>query len=316
MIGRSRSLRLAMAEWRLYGLVLPTIILVATFCYYPSITAIFYSLFRWTGGDTREFIGFDNFRTAFGDGIFWKSFATIAILVLANILKLIPSIGLAVLIHRLKNERWQYFYRIVVVLPLVVPDLVTLFVWKFFFNPNKGLLDTLLERSGMNALIQSLDGVFGWNVFHPGTPVSWLGEPALIIPSLILVGFPWIGSVGVLLFIAGLQSIGHEIYEAADLDGVGAIQKFFHIEFPLILTQVRLSLVLMIIGTLQGFGFQYLLLGENGGAGGRGMVPGLWMFNRAFFAGEFGYACALGLFLFGFILVLTWLNDRFLRISK
>ena len=79
---------------------------------------------------------------------------------------------------------------------------------------------------------------------------------------------------------------------------------------------MRLSLVLLVIGSLQGYGLQFLLLGANGGPGGRGMVPGLWMFNRAFIAGEFGYGCALGMFLFVFILLLTWINNKYVRVSK
>jgi len=79
---------------------------------------------------------------------------------------------------------------------------------------------------------------------------------------------------------------------------------------------VRLMVVLMMIGTLQGYGLQFLLLGESGGPGGAGMVPGLWMFNRAFFAGEFGYACALGLFLFVVILGLTFINNKYIRVDK
>jgi raffinose/stachyose/melibiose transport system permease protein len=72
----------------------------------------------------------------------------------------------------------------------------------------------------------------------------------------------------------------------------------------------------MIIGTLQGFGLQLLLLGDSGGPAGAGMVPGLWMYNRAFSAGEFGYACAIGLILFIFILALTWVNNKFVRVEK
>ena len=85
---------------------------------------------------------------------------------------------------------------------------------------------------------------------------------------------------------------------------------------PLILTQVRLNLLLLIIGTLQGYGLMLLLLGDAGGAGGRGMVPGLWMYNRAFIAGEFGYACAIGMILFFFILALSWINNRYVRTDK
>jgi len=306
----------ALHEWKLYLFVVPAVLLLAIFSYYPTVSAIYHSFFRWGGGDTKEFIALKNFVDILGDEVFWASFFTIGILVIANVFRMIPSILLAVLIHRLKSDRWQYWYRVLVVVPMIVPGLVTLFIWKFFFDPNLGVLNAALEASHLKTMLVNMDKFFGWGVFFEGVPTAWLGEPALIIPALIIWGFPWIGAVGVLIFLAGLQSIGTEVYEAADLDGVTSFQKFAHIEFPLIMTQIRLTMVLMIIGTLQGYGLQFLLLGPDGGAGGRGMVPGLWMFNRAFIAGEFGYACALGLFLFVFILGLTWINNKFLRVDK
>lgn len=315
-MSRAVSIKKALYEWKLYLFVVPSLLLVCTFSYFPAISAIYHSFFRWSGGEAKRFIGLENFQSALNDPIFWGAFGTIAILVVANLFKMMPSILVAVLIHRLKNDRWQYWYRIMVVLPMIVPGLVTLFIWKFFFEPTRGVLNSFLDITGIKTLLVHLDQVFGWDVFHANLPISWLGEPNLIIPSLIIWGFPWIGAVGVLIFLAGLQSIGTEVYEAAEIDGVTAFQKFIYIEFPLIMTQVRLSLVLMVIGTLQGYGLQFLLLGENGGPGGKGMVPGLWMFNRAFFAGEFGYACALGLFLFVFILVLTLINNKYVRVDK
>ncbi len=306
----------ALHEWKLYFFIVPSLLLIGTFAYFPAISAIYHSFFRWTGGDAKEYIGLKNFTDAFSDTVFWSSFITIGILVIANVFKMVPSIVLAVLIHRLKSDKWQYWYRVLVVLPMIVPGLVTLFIWKFFFDPNFGILNAVLDFTGLKILLVNIDKVFGWGVFNEGLPIAWLGEPSLIIPSLIIWGFPWIGAVGVLIFLAGLQSIGTEVYEAAELDGVNAFQTFFYIELPLIMTQVRLMLVLMVIGTLQGYGLQFLLLGPDGGAGGKGMVPGLWMFNRAFIAGEFGYACALGLFLFVFILILTWINNKYVRVDK
>ncbi len=311
------SRKKAIKEWKLYLFVIPSMLLIATFSYFPAISAIYHSFFEWQGGDFKQFLGFDNFTRAFGDRVLWGSFVTIGILVLANVFKLIPSIFLAVLIHRIASDKWQYWYRVLLVVPMIVPGLVTLFIWKFFFDPNLGVLNKLLDATGLKTLLVLCDErIFHWGVFQSDIPVAWLSQPSLIIPSLIIWGFPWIGTVGVLIYLAGLQAIGSEVYEAADLDGVTPFQKFLHIELPLIMTQVRLSLVLLIIGTLQGFGLQLLLLGENGGAGGRGMVPGLWMFNRAFVAGEFGYACAIGLILFVFILILTFLNNKYVRVEK
>jgi raffinose/stachyose/melibiose transport system permease protein len=198
-----------------------------------------------------------------------------------------------------------------------VPDLVNIFIWKFFFDPNLGLINASFDLFGIKSLLVWVDHHFlHWSAFRPDAPISWLNEPRLIIPSLIFWGFPWIGAMSVFIFLAGLQSIGAEVYEAAELDGASPWQKFTKIEFPLIMTQVRLNVILIVIGTLQGYGLQYLLLGSGGGPAGRGMVPGLWMFNRAFIAGQFGYACAIGMVLFVLIAVLTYLNNKYIRVEK
>lgn len=303
-------------EWRLYLFVLPSLALVLTFSYYPAISAVYHSFFEWSGGYTKQLIGFDNFRRAFHDQVLWDAFKTVSVLIVFNLFKMIPSILLAVLIHRLKSDRWQYGYRVLLVVPMIVPGLVTLFIWKFFFDPNLGVLNHILDFTGLKHMLVGIDHLFNWGVFFDNVPIGWLAQPELILPSLFLWGFPWIGAVGVLIYLAGLQSIGQEVYEAAELDGIGPFGKFFYIELPLILTQMRLSLTLLIIATFQGYGLQLLLLGDSGGPGGRGMTPGLWMYNRAFIAGEFGYACAIGMILFVFILVLTLINNRYVRVDK
>jgi ABC-type sugar transport system permease subunit len=312
LISRAKARR----EWRLYLFVLPSLLMVSGFAYFPAVSAIYHSFFEWSGGTAKQLIGFDNFRRALSDPVLHGAFATVSTLVVFNLLKMIPSIIMAVLIHRLASDRWQYVYRILLVVPMIVPGLVTLFIWKFFLDPNFGALNKLLDASGMKHLLVKADQLFGWNVFFAGTPIGWLSQPELILPSLFIWGFPWIGTVGVLIYLAGLQAIPKEIYEAAELDGIGSIRKFWHIELPLILTQVRLSLILLVIGTLQGYGLQLILLGEGGGPGGRGMTPGLWMYHCAFIAGEFGYACAIGVILFAFILALTYINNRYVRIDK
>ena len=312
-ISRSKALR----EWKLYWFIVPSLLLVGTFAYFPAASAIYHSFFDWQGSDAKQLIGFDNFRRAWSDPVLWSSFQTVAILMVFNLFKMIPSIILAVLIHRLRSDRWQYIYRALLVVPMIVPGLVTLFIWKFFFDPNLGALNRVLDATGLKHLLVWLDhSWFHWNIFFEHVPVGWLTQPELVLPSLFLWGFPWIGTVGVLIYLAGLQSISTDIYEAAEIDDIGPFGKFLYIELPLILTQVRLNLTLLIIGTLQGYGLQLILLGESGGPAGRGMTPGLWMYNRAFIAGEFGYACAIGMILFVFILALTLLNQRYVRIEK
>lgn len=251
-----------------------------------------------------------------GDQTLWSGFGVIFILVLANLVKMVPSIVTAVFIHRLKSDRWQYIYRVLFVVPMIVPAMVGLLVWKSFYDPMQGILNRILLGTGFLDVLVWVDGLLGWDVFHAGTNPSWLGDASLVIPSLIFWGFPWVGTVGVLIYLTGLASIDESVYEAADLDNASTLQKFFHIELPLILTQVRINLVLMIIGTLQTYGQILILLGDSGGPRGVALVPGLYMFRSAFVELYAGKACAIGLIVFFFILILTEINNRFVRVEK
>jgi raffinose/stachyose/melibiose transport system permease protein len=130
------------------------------------------------------------------------------------------------------------------------------------------------------------------------------------------MGFPWVGAVSVLIFLAGLQNIPDSVYEASAIDGCGPIRRIFAIELPLILSQVRLTLVLMIIGTISGFESILILCNEFGGPDGTANVPGLYMFRMAFMEGRAGYACAIGMIVFLVIMALTIINEKFVRVEK
>ena len=252
-----------------------------------------------------------------GDWLLWKSFSLIFILVAANLLKMWPSIFVAVCIHRLRSEGWQYVYRVLFVIPLIIPQMVGLLIWKFFYDPNVGPLNKFLTATHLDSVLMWLDKwVLHLGVFTEPFKPAWLADPDLIVPALIFWGFPWVGVVGVLIYLAGLQNIGKELYEAAELDGVGSWGKFWRIELPLIMTQVRLNLVLMIIGTFQAFGFQLVLLGPEGGPRNVGLTPGLYMYFQGFIEQRYGYACAIGLLLFGIILVLTIANQKYVRVER
>lgn len=267
-----------------------------------------------------------------GEAALWSGFGVIVVLVLANLVKMIPSIATAVVVHRLKSDAANYWYRVFFVIPMIIPGMVYLLIWKYFFESG-GLFNLVLKKTGVMHLIYLADvwlknGVFVSAEEAAGMSFSqimeaastaapaWLGNPELVLPAIIIWGFPWVGVVGVLIYLAGLQGIDEAVYEAADLDGVGAFGKFLNIELPLILTQVRINLVLMIIGTLQMYGNILILFGDTGGPNGKLMVPGLLMFRSAFAEGYAGYACAIGLILFFLILVLTEINNRFVRVEK
>lgn len=396
----------AWQKWRLYavllGLMLPTLVGLGLFTYYPQFGAIKYSLYNWDGGTTEEFIGLRNFRDAFTvDPLFWQSFQLVLILLAANILKMWPSIFAAIVLHRLRNERWQYIYRVLFVVPMIIPSIVGLLIWKSFYDAGGGALNVFLRGTGLMGALDRLDrfmagdgttgglvntalavavrerfvflGIHGlwwmiilgvalivarmvtgriyrnrvnpaasplsWSaagmlisavllsllfcawptrpisVFADGTP-AWLGNQHLIIPAVIFWGFPWVGTVGVLIYLAGLQNITNDVYEAAELDGVGPIRKLFAIELPLIMTQVRINLIFLTIGTITDYGLFLLLLGPWGGPGSKGMVPGLYMYSAAFLEQRFGYACALGMILFVILLSITVLYQKYVKVDK
>jgi ABC-type sugar transport system permease subunit len=415
-------------------LMFPTLAGMLLFTYYPQWETIKYSLYKWDGQFERDFIGFRNFRNAFfADRLFWPTFQLVGILLVANLFKMVPSILTAVVLHRVKSDRWQYIYRVLFVIPMIIPGLVTLLIWKQFFDSTTGILNVTLNATGGMRILQWLDvampaiartlapavelatrafgsvwgmaligfmtlsapkklsgfrdawmwwvvlafaglaiwwptdatstgaGLVGallraaaaigvafaisrwktygnraafaiiaiafifilfgmtWTTptksFDNASP-AWLGESKLIIPALIFWGFPWVGTVGVLIYLAGLQNISADVYEAAEIDGLNSIGKFWSIELPLILTQVRINLIFMTIGTLTDYGLIFLLLGPQGGPGNIGMVPGLYMYKTAFVDGQFGYACALGMILAALILVITVMYQKYVKVDK
>jgi len=284
-----------------YALILPTFIVVLMFRYYPAFSGVYHSFFEWDGALLKEWIGLSNYTEALQDAKLLQSFLVVLIFISANIIKMIPSIITALLIFHLKNEKFQYLYRVLFVVPMIIPGIVYMLLWKFFYEPNIGLLNQSLMAFG---------------IIDPDFPPMWLADPNLVIPSIIFMGFPWVGVVSVLIFLSGLQSIPTAVYEASQIDGCGPIKRCITIEIPMIMAQVRLSLVLMIIASLKGFENILIMCNEFGGPNSMANVPGLYMFRMAFMEGRVGYACALGMLLFGVILVLTVLNDKYVRVEK
>ena len=152
----------------------------------------------------------------------------------------------------------------------------------------------------------------------------WPKVVALLIPISVVflfVGLPYVALIPeimafVLIYLAGLQSIPEDVYEAAEVDGAGPLTIFFKIELPLIMTQIRINLVLMTISTLQAWEHIYLFVGINGGPNGIATVPGLRIFRDAFAEGLFGYGCAIGFVIFVVTLALTFVNNKFVKVDK
>jgi raffinose/stachyose/melibiose transport system permease protein len=143
---------------------------------------------------------------------------------------------------------------------------------------------------------------------------GWLSDPNTALVALMMMGFPFISGFDVLIYYAGLSNIPESVTEAAKLDGCVGVRKFFLIDIPMIMSQLKLILILAIIGGVQGFEAIFVL--TRGGPGFKTMVPGLWMYFNAFSFQRMGYACAIGVILFLLISTLTLLNTKYFKTSE
>ena len=303
-------------HWEIYLFIVPALVLIVLFQYYPAASGIFHSFYRWNGADISEFVGLRNYIELLKSPDFWQSFRAAFLLGLWNVVKMIPAIAVAVWIHRCSSERMQYLYRLLFVIPMVIPALVIALIWRsFFFEATQGYLNQFLEASGLFALLCKLDAFFGWGgIFIEGTRPAWLGDPRLILVSCVIWGFPWVGSFAILTHLAKLQNIPREIYEAASIDGATWWTKFTRIEIPLIMSSIYLMLVFVIIGTIKDAGMIIALTGGmDGGPGGKATVPALFMLRKAFINQEMGAACAVGIILTAVIMGLQKLSSLVLE---
>lgn len=283
----------------LYLFVLPTLVLLGLFVYYPAGSGIFHSFFRWNGSDVSEPVGLGNYADLVRTTAFWDSFKVALLLGAWNVVKMIPALLVAVCIHRCRSARIQFFYRAMFVIPMVIPMLVTVLIWRsFFFEASTGYLNRFLVETGILNALAGLDRVLGWGgVFDTGRLPVWLGDPRLILTACVVWGFPWVGSFAVLTHLAKLQGISKDIYEAAAIDGVNWWTKFTRVELPLLAGSIHILLVFVIIDTLKDAGMVLALAGMEGGPGGKATVPALFMIRKAFLEQQMGYACAVGVVL-------------------
>ncbi len=285
--------------WTMYAFIAPTLILLCLFQYYPAASGVFHSLFRWNGADVCEYVGFGNYFDLLSNHDFWKSFELAFTLGVWNIVKMAPALLVAVCLHRVRSERLQFLYRIFFVIQMVIPGLVLVLIWRsFFFEATSGYLNKFLHSTGFIQLLVKADQFFGWGgIFTSGNSPAWLGDPKLIVVACRIWGFPWVGSFAILNYLARLQSIPKDIYEAAEIDGTTWWTKFTQIEFPLITGSIKLILILVVIDTIKDAGMILALAGLGGGPGGNATVPALFMLRKAFIDQDMGYACAVGIVL-------------------
>ena len=280
--------RIVKNKWA-YAFILPLMIGAVGFCYYPAISGIVTSLFKWNGTGTKELIGFSNYVELFRDDIFVNSIGTMFVLLVPRLLiGIFMPLIMAELIFNTKSKKMQSFYRIAVLLPMVAPGVVGMLIWQNIFEPTTGLYAKLLVFLG---------------ICEEGATIDFLNDPNWVISTIIILGFPWVNGTNILIYISGMMSISGEVIEASELDGCGIWRRIFTIDFPLLLGQIRYFAVFGFIGLMQDYGLQMIL--TNGGPGYTTYVPGWYMYKLAFTSGRYGYACSIGTILFIAIFAVT-----------
>lgn len=292
---KTRRKRHGWPEWVIgYCFILPSIIGFGVFVVYPLLTAAYDSLTRWNGISDPVFVGFKNYIYMFTkDPSFLPTLQATGWFVLLTVpFSLILGLLLAVLLNR--RLPGIKIFRTALYLPAILPSIATLTLWKFIFNPQVGLANQFLA------------------LLHLPTN-SWLGSEVWAMPALAIINLWGVGST-MIIFLAGLQAVPQELYEAGKLDGAGPIRLFLRMTLPMISPILFLQLVLQIIGSLQAFNQPAVL--TNGGPGFSTNLLMYSIYVNGFGNGlssfpQVGYALAQVWVLFFLITIVTTLTFRF-----
>ena len=281
---------------RLVSLPLPTVTMLLIFNYYPALSGIYHAFTVWTPGVETRWVGLDQFRALGDDRYFWTGIGNLIILIVTGFLKLILPLVVAELIFNLRSHKLRYAMRTLFVLQVIVPGVVGVLLWVNIYDPQIGLANQVLRGIGLDSWAQ-----------------VWLGDSDTALWSIVVIGFPWVSAFALLIFYGGLISIPGEIFDAAQVDGAGPIRRFFNIDLPLLLSQVRLLVILTFIAVVQEFAAVFLTTG--GGPGSSTYVPSLELYYQAVRFNNFGLASAIGAVLFVVILIGTIINLRYVKSS-
>ena len=287
ILTRFRAYRPALAV-----LLLPSLLLIGIFSYYPAVRSLIGGFYAWNGFSPPTWAGVSQFAQYLKAPTFGPELKNIAILTGGSIAITLVSQFTAAEVVTHMPPRASRITMYLLVLPIVLPPLVLIEVWAYLLQPGAGLIDKILGAVGL-------------------PQPTWLSDPHLALIGILLIGFPWISNLGFLIFLGGLQNLPKDILDASRMDGVGPLRRVFVIDIPLLLPQFRIVVILSGIYAVQNF--VPILLLTNGGPGTATLVPGLDMYQSAFQNNQYGYGMAIGTLLFVAMLAFTLIAMRLLR---
>lgn len=314
----SKAVNIADGQGRLYiswkdqltgmAFAAPYLVGICIFLLFPLAMSLYYSFCDYSMLQPPLWIGLDNYRHLLTDDTF--HIALINTLIYAAIsvpCTLAWSIFLAILLNR--QIRSQGIYRTIIFLPTLVPLVATGIIWNWLFNSDSGLINYFLRPvlglvGGIAAHVAAWLGAgpATLQALHDISPPAWLGDPNWAMTAIIFVSFWGVGQT-VVIFLAGLQDIPAELYEAAQIDGAGSWGRLRHVTLPMLSPVIFFNLIMGIIGSWQFFDIPYVM--TAGGPGRATLVYSLYLFNAAFNELRMGAASAMAWILFLIILALT-----------
>jgi len=245
-----------------------------------------YSLGDWSRA---RFIGLDNYWNLLKDPLFWKALKnTFYFVLVGGPLSITVSLGAAVLLNS-KLVQFKGLFRLAFFAPVVTTLVAVAVVWRYVYHPRFGLMNYLL-------------GFFGIN------PVDWLGDPTWAMPALIILAVWKNFGYNMIIFIAGLQNIPEELYEAAKMDGAGPFQQFWNITLPMLAPTTLFVAIITMIGYFQFFAEPYVM--TQGGPLNSTLSIVLLMYQEGFRAWRMGYSAAVAFVLFFIILIGSLIQFR------
>ncbi len=268
-----------------YLFLSPFILLFILFGLYPLVKSFILSFYITAGPGAKVFVGLDNFYFMFTSPAFYKAIRNTAVFTLCSLLLQLPlSLGLALML----NSRFVWgrgFLRLIFFSPNLVGQAFVAILFGVIFVPHFGLLNRALH------FLLGLD-----------LDTQWLGDPRLVMPAIVLASLWMYVGFNMIYFLAALQSVETELYEAAQVDGAGPFQQFLHITIPGIRHVAVLIVVMSTIGSFQLFELPYVML-HGPGPDNAGLTVVMHLFLSGFGTGDLGYASAVGWVLAGAVFI-------------
>lgn len=276
-----------------YLAISPFFVLFAVFGLYPVLYSLYLALQRWDGVGPMKFVGLGNFQFLVTDPVFWDSIGnTLVIWVLSTVPMTALALLIAVGLH--SSIRFKGAFRIAYFLPNVTSIVAMSLVFGSIFSSEFGILNWFLGLLGID-------------------PVPWLTDPWAIRGAIsIMIVWRWVG-YNAIIFLAGLQALPSDVYEAARVDGAGPVRTFFRITLPLLRPVLLFSVVMSAISGLQIFTESQILLGNRGGPDEAGMTMVLYFYDNAFVNSDFGYGAAIAWGIFVVVVLFAILNWRLIQ---